>query len=98
MSHMQPRDLAQLNRAALELRDYLTPEEVAEFDRLLWSPPIEVKRYRHDPCAFAKEVLHMDLAPYQERVLQKLHDDRRDRKSTRLNSSHEFVTRMPSSA
>ena len=74
---MQPRDLAQLNRAALELRDYLTPEEVAEFDRLLWSPPIEVKRYRHDPCAFAKEVLHMDLAPYQERVLQKLHDDRR---------------------
>ena len=24
--------------------------------------------------------------------------DRRDRKSTRLNSSHEFVSRMPSSA
>ena len=25
-------------------------------------------------------------------------DDRADRKSTRLNSSHEFVSRMPSSA
>ena len=25
-------------------------------------------------------------------------DDTRDRKSTRLNSSHEFVSRMPSSA
>ena len=31
-------------------------------------------------------------------VLERLETARRDRKSTRLNSSHEFVSRMPSSA
>ena len=31
-------------------------------------------------------------------VVARIYDPRRDRKSTRLNSSHEFVSRMPSSA
>ena len=40
-----------------------------------------------------------DLAPEVERLLQfRDPNTRKDRKSTRLNSSHESVSRMPSSA
>lgn len=65
------------NLAAYELRHYLTAEEQRELDRLLWSPQRERTRYRHDPVAFAKEVLHMDLAPYQADVLASLYTHRR---------------------
>lgn len=69
--------LRQQNQAALVLRQYLTPEEQVELDRLLWNPILEIKRYRDDPVGFAREVLHMDLAPYQERALMKLCTQRR---------------------
>ena len=33
-----------------------------------------------------------------EHIYRDVHDSQRDRKSTRLNSSHEWISRMPSSA
>jgi hypothetical protein len=65
------------NQAAQILREYLTPEETAQLDRLLWSPAVEIVRYKADPVAFAREVLHMDLAPYQERALRALAEHKR---------------------
>ena len=67
-----PRTELDANKSALDLRSYLTTEEQALLDRYLWSPVKELKRYRIDPIAFAHEVLHMQLAPYQERVLTAL--------------------------
>ncbi len=77
MSNKPPKDRMEQHRLAYEARQYLTPDEQAEMDRLLWSVPRERERYRHNPPAFAREVLHMDLAPYQEEVLWKLHDKKR---------------------
>lgn len=77
MPNLQPKTQRNLQRDALELRQYLTPDEQAELDRLLWLPQEEVKRYRGDPAAFAREVLHMQLAPYQEEVLRKLIEHKR---------------------
>lgn len=77
MSSSQPREQRAQNNEAFELRQYMTPEEQAELDRLLWSPAVEVPRYRRDPVAFAREVLHMDLAPYQQKVLRLLVEKRR---------------------
>lgn len=72
MPNIQPKEQRELHQDAIELRKFLTPEEQSELDRLLWLPQEEVKRYRKDPCAFAREVLHMTLAPYQEEVLRNL--------------------------
>lgn len=72
MSANPPQSQLKQNEAVFELREYMTPEEQIELDKLLWSPAHEIPRYRKDPCAFAKEVLHMDLAPYQQKVLNLL--------------------------
>ena len=77
MPNMQPRQQRDLNREAIELRKFMTAEEQAELDKLLWLPELERKRYRLDPPAFARECLHMDLAPYQEEVLIKLVEKKR---------------------
>lgn len=65
------------NQDAFALREFMTEAELAELDKLLWSPETEVIRYRSDPVAFATEVLHMKLAPYQARVLELLAKTRR---------------------
>jgi len=49
------------------------------------------------------EELHVLIEEYRDGTItpadaQRLAEAIRDRKSTRLNSSHEFVSRMPSSA
>jgi hypothetical protein len=77
MPNIQPREQRDLQREALDLRQYMTPEEQAELDKLLWLPEQERQRYRYDPPAFAREVLHMNLAPYQEEVLTKLIEQKR---------------------
>jgi len=74
---MLPATQRRENQAAQILREYLTPEEAQQLDRLLWSPIVEIQRYKADPVAFAREVLHMDLAPYQERALMALARDKR---------------------
>ena len=53
----------------------------------------QLKKAKKDSCGFEKRQVNKKLLKHQkqEKVL-------RDRKSTRLNSSHEFVSRMPSSA
>lgn len=69
---LPPKEQREQNLAIYELRKYLTPDEQAELDKLTWSPPKERQRYRTDPVAFAREVLRMDLAPYQEQTLKDL--------------------------
>ena len=46
-----------------------------------------------DPGAYLRKELEEGLSPITKRV-----DALEDRKSTRLNSSHEWISRMPSSA
>lgn len=74
---MLPHDIAELQRTAQQLRAYLTSAEQRELDRLLISPAREVQRYRYNPIAFAREVLHIDLTPYQETVMTKMVQHRR---------------------
>lgn len=74
MPIIPPQEQREQRQLIYELRKYLTPEELAQLDRLSWSPQRERERYRHDPSAFAREVLKMDIAFYQSDVLQKLHD------------------------
>ena len=69
---MQPPQIRAAHEEVFELREYMTPEEQARLDELLWSPVRAVERYAKDAVAFAREVLHMDLAPYQERALRLL--------------------------
>ena len=56
-----------------------------------------------NPAASAElKAFPTQLAGHQRHVIElpalPNEDERKDRKSTRLNSSHEFVSRMPSSA
>jgi hypothetical protein len=60
------------NESMFELWEFMTPEERANIDSLIWSPEKAVQRYKYDAVAFAREVLHMTLAPYQEKVLRLL--------------------------
>jgi hypothetical protein len=77
MSHIQPKDQRELHSDVAALREFMTPEELSELDRLTWNPEKERLRFRHDPPAFAREVLGMDLTDYQEDALWKLHDYKR---------------------
>lgn len=72
-----PREHRDIRKMAFELRQFLTDAERSELDRLLLSPPKERARYKNDPVSFAKEVLKVDLAPYQEQVLEALAKYRR---------------------
>ena len=54
-----------------------------------------------DPTGAKKPVINQHRVWDAERFIAAQvaqHDGEKDRKSTRLNSSHEFVSRMPSSA
>ena len=77
MGSNQPQSERDAHKDAIELWQYMTPEEQAEATKLLWNPEAEIIRYRKDPVAFATEVLHMALAPYQEKVLRLLVETRR---------------------
>jgi hypothetical protein len=66
-----------VNADYARLREHMTEQERAELDRLLWNPQNEIKRYRTDPVAFAREVLKITLPPYQERILTLLARHRR---------------------
>lgn len=72
MPENKPSDVRKENKEAYLLREYLTPEEQHQLDQLLWSPERAMTRYRTDPVAFCREVLKMDLAPYQQDVLTNL--------------------------
>ena len=53
------------------LWEYLTDEEKAELDLLLFDPQKERERYRSDPVAFVQEVIGVPhIAEYQKRVLE----------------------------
>ena len=66
---------------------------------MLW--PLALKVPENEPLAFLASLelarIHKDLGKLDEAVSQ-YEAFLEDRKSTRLNSSHEFVSRMPSSA
>ena len=61
-----------------------------------------IERHKGDSLAKRKEVFDAQKEAKEKdqdrQIDAMLHDARPDRKSTRLNSSHEFVSRMPSSA
>lgn len=77
MTNQTPTSQRDVRKMAFELRQFLTDAERVELDRLLLSPPRERARYKNDPVSFAKEVLKVELAPYQERVLEALAKYRR---------------------
>jgi hypothetical protein len=53
------------------IQAHLTPEELADLDRLLINPEDERARYRNDPVAFVREVLRVEeIAPYQEAIMR----------------------------
>ena len=54
--------------------------------------------YFHEGDGFRAVAMHGAPAAYEKARLRALVQPGPDRKSTRLNSSHEFVSRMPSSA
>lgn len=56
----------------IKLREFMTQEELAEFDRLITDPAANIRRYRTDPVAFVREVLKAIPTPYQERILMAL--------------------------
>jgi len=59
------------------LQDHMTAEERAAFDRMLFIPSEEIKRYKKDIVAFAKEVLKFPINKYQARALEALVEHRR---------------------
>jgi hypothetical protein len=74
MPENPPRAQQDLNRDAYLLRQHLTDDEKKLLDQALWSPPRAVERYKTDPVAFCREVLHMDLSFYQKDVLINLEE------------------------
>ena len=89
----------------IDMSEYMEKHSVA---RLIGAPPgyvgydeggqltEAVRRKPYSVVLFDEvEKAHPDVFNV---LLQVLDDGRIDRKSTRLNSSHEFVSRMPSSA
>lgn len=60
-----------------ELQKYMSEKELEEIQSLLITPANEVKRYKADPVAFAKEVLKFPINEYQERILISLVKHRR---------------------
>lgn len=59
-------------RQLREYQEFMTDAEIAEMQSLLIIPSQEVKRYKTDPVAFAKEVLKFPINKYQERILNAL--------------------------
>lgn len=72
-----PKDQRDINKRAYEARKFLSPEEKAEMDLLLWSPAKAVIHYRNNPDDFVREVLRADPTFYQSNVLKKLQRHKR---------------------
>ena len=70
----------------VHLHVMVTPDELAAIHERMAEAGISNAGAYVRKMALNGYILHIDLAPVK------------DRKSTRLNSSHEFVSRMPSSA
>ena len=61
----------------------------------LWK---HVKDFLNSATIFLPILEEVDLKPFEEEVIDTPADEAVDRKSTRLNSSHSTLSRMPSSA
>ena len=54
--------------------------------------------YEDDRCIIPEEIKKMSNEELQKKIAQFEQAGKTDRKSTRLNSSHNVISRMPSSA
>ena len=88
------REAAQAMRdRAAESAEQIVKEASREATRMLEESKIESSRRRSDVSSEAEQELELAKQQGREMVAEV-----RDRKSTRLNSSHSSVSRMPSSA
>ena len=77
-------------------------EHIGDFDRLDWQPASSARRFEcGSPNMLSIHALHASVSLLLEVGMPSVEAEvlkRRDRKSTRLNSSHTDISRMPSSA